>query len=249
MSAAIWKRAATLLLLAITPLSACQASPAHDYTITDQRRPALWRVTDPVGGNSAYLFGTIHMLPEGVDWQTPALVRALAASDRLVKELGPEDGAPAMESILAGAMDEPVPPMKQRLPDDVYQQMLKLAEQQSLDPQALDRIESWAVSLLLARSQDEFLGIETRLGVDAVLKATKVDGVYTADPNLDPSATRIANATFREVLDQDLKVMDRTAFTLCMENNMPIMVFDMFVDGNLERAVLGEDIGTWIRAE
>ena len=89
----------------------------------------------------------------------------------------------------------------------------------------------------------------TELGVDAVLKATKVDGVYTADPKLDPSATRIARATFREVLDQDLKVMDRTAFTLCMENSMPIMVFDMFVDGNLERAVLGEDIGTWIRAE
>ena len=89
----------------------------------------------------------------------------------------------------------------------------------------------------------------TELGVDAVLKATKVDGVYTADPKADPAATRIECATFREVLEQDLRVMDRTAFTLCMENDMPIMVFDLFVPGNLERAFRGEPIGTWIVPE
>ncbi len=86
----------------------------------------------------------------------------------------------------------------------------------------------------------------TELGVDAILKATKVDGIYTADPKKDPNARRIAQTTFQEALDLDLRVMDRTAFTLCMENDMPIMVFDMFVPGNMERALKGEPIGTWV---
>ena len=86
----------------------------------------------------------------------------------------------------------------------------------------------------------------TELGVDAIFKATKVDGVYTADPKKDPKAKKFAQISFQEALDRDLKVMDRTAFTLCMENRMPIMVFDMFVEGNMERAVRGEPIGTWV---
>ncbi|MEZ5962727.1 MAG: UMP kinase [Planctomycetota bacterium] len=86
----------------------------------------------------------------------------------------------------------------------------------------------------------------TELGVDAILKATKVDGVYTADPKKDPGARKFSTITFREALDKDLQVMDRTAFTLCMENHMPIMVFDMFTAGNMARAVRGEDIGTWV---
>lgn len=86
----------------------------------------------------------------------------------------------------------------------------------------------------------------TELSADAIFKATKVDGVYTADPNKDPNARKFAQLSFREALERDLKVMDRTAFTLCMENQMPIMVFDMFVEGNMERAVRGEAIGTWV---
>jgi uridylate kinase len=86
----------------------------------------------------------------------------------------------------------------------------------------------------------------TELGVDAIFKATKVDGVYTADPHRDPKATKFARLTFQEALTRDLRVMDRTAFTLCMENRMPILVFDMFVEGNMERAVRGEELGTWV---
>ncbi|MCA8953683.1 MAG: UMP kinase [Planctomycetes bacterium] len=86
----------------------------------------------------------------------------------------------------------------------------------------------------------------TELGVDAIFKATKVDGVYSADPKLDPTAERFDRLAFQDALRLDLKVMDRTAFTLCMENRMPIMVFDMFVEGNMERAVRGENIGTWV---
>ena len=89
----------------------------------------------------------------------------------------------------------------------------------------------------------------TELDVDVILKATKVDGVYTADPKLDPTAEKIPELTFKAALDRDLRVMDRTAFTLCMENRMPIMVFDMFEDGNLARAARGEPIGTWVIPE
>ncbi len=86
----------------------------------------------------------------------------------------------------------------------------------------------------------------TELDVDLILKATKVDGVYDKDPKKHPGAVKIPRITFKQALDQDLQIMDRTAFTLCMENDMPILVFDMFVDGNLERAVRGEDLGTWV---
>ncbi|MBL8730178.1 MAG: UMP kinase [Planctomycetes bacterium] len=86
----------------------------------------------------------------------------------------------------------------------------------------------------------------TELGVDAIFKATKVDGVYSADPTKDKAAVRFTQISFDEALTLDLRVMDRTAFTLCMENRMPIMVFDMFVEGNMERAVRGDQIGTWV---
>ncbi len=86
----------------------------------------------------------------------------------------------------------------------------------------------------------------TELHVDALFKATKVDGIYTADPNKDPNATKIDHLTYQEALDQDLGVMDLTAFTMCMENDMPILVFDLFQSGNLMKAAAGAEIGTWV---
>jgi len=79
---------------------------------------------------------------------------------------------------------------------------------------------------------------------DVVLKGTRVDGIYTADPEKDPTATRFTEITFDEVLNKNLKVMDMTAFTLCKENNLPIIVFDMNTPGNLERLLNGEPMGT-----
>jgi len=79
---------------------------------------------------------------------------------------------------------------------------------------------------------------------DVVLKGTRVDGIYTADPEKDPSATRFPEITFDEVIEKNLNVMDMTAFTLCKENNLPIIVFDMNTAGNLQRLIDGDDIGT-----
>ena len=80
----------------------------------------------------------------------------------------------------------------------------------------------------------------------AVLKATKVDGVYTADPRKDKSAKKLEQVTFMDSIKQRLAVMDTTALTLCMENNLPILVFDLAVPGNIARAVNGQKVGTLI---
>ena len=84
---------------------------------------------------------------------------------------------------------------------------------------------------------------------DVVLKGTRVDGVYTADPEKDPNAQRYANISFKEAYSKGLNIMDMTAFTLCQENNLPIIVFDMNVPGNLLKIVQGDDVGTLIYTE
>jgi len=81
-------------------------------------------------------------------------------------------------------------------------------------------------------------------GADAMLKGTRVDGVYTDDPEKNPSAAKYDQLTFREAYEKELKIMDLTAFTLCEENNIPIVVFDMNRKGNLGRLLAGEMIGT-----
>ena len=79
------------------------------------------------------------------------------------------------------------------------------------------------------------------------MKGTRVDGVYTADPEKDPTATKFDEITFDEVLDRRLKVMDQTAFTLCRENKLEIIVFDMDTEGNLARVLSDEKIGTLVK--
>jgi uridylate kinase len=81
---------------------------------------------------------------------------------------------------------------------------------------------------------------------NVILKGTRVDGIYTADPEKDKSATRYSKVTFAEVYEKNLQVMDMTAFTLCQENKLPIIVFDMNKQGNLMKVVEGEEIGTLV---
>lgn len=81
-------------------------------------------------------------------------------------------------------------------------------------------------------------------GADAIMKATMVDGVYCSDPKKNPDAVRYETVTFQDCLSQNLKVMDSTAFTLCMDNDIPIIVFDIGGNGNITKALSGEDIGT-----
>ena len=83
---------------------------------------------------------------------------------------------------------------------------------------------------------------------DVILKGTRVDGIYTADPEKDKNAKKYSTITYQECISGNLKVMDMTAFTLCMENNLPIIVFDMNRPGNLKRVVTGDQVGTLVTA-
>lgn len=87
-------------------------------------------------------------------------------------------------------------------------------------------------------------GIE--IEADVMLKGTRVDGIYTADPEKDPTATKFHDITYSEVIQRGLKVMDITATAMCMQNNLPIYVFNMDIPGNLKKVILGEEIGTLV---
>ncbi len=118
---------------------------------------------------------------------------------------------------------------------------------------ALSHLEKGRVVLLAAGTGNPYFTTDTaaalraaELGCEVLLKATKVDGVYTSDPKRDPSAERLEHLSYMEVLERRLGVMDGTAITLCMENEIPVVVFDLFRDGNLGRVLAGENIGTTI---
>jgi uridylate kinase len=87
------------------------------------------------------------------------------------------------------------------------------------------------------------------IGADVILKGTKVDGVYSADPKKDPTATKFEKLSYLEVLKKGLQVMDATAISLCMDNSLPIIVFDVTTDGNVVRVVCGDRIGTLVKGE
>ncbi|MCA9398982.1 MAG: UMP kinase [Candidatus Omnitrophica bacterium] len=87
----------------------------------------------------------------------------------------------------------------------------------------------------------------TELNCDVILKATKVDGIYSADPVKDKTAKKFETLKFMDALQKNLKVMDSTAFSMCMDNDLPIIVFDLFTKGNIKRVVLGDSIGTVVK--
>lgn len=87
------------------------------------------------------------------------------------------------------------------------------------------------------------------INAQVILKGTKVDGVYTADPKKDPDATKISELSYIDVLKKGLQVMDATAISLCMDNNLPIIVFDLTTEGNIKKVISGEEIGTIVQGE
>lgn len=120
-------------------------------------------------------------------------------------------------------------------------------------PKALQYLEEGKVVVFAAGTGNPFFTTDTaaalrgaEIGAEVMLKATKVDGVYTADPKKDPSATRYASITFDEALIKNLQVLDATAFALCRDQNLPLKVFSIFKTGALKRVVQGEDEGTLV---
>src|SRR5262245_57770746 len=120
-------------------------------------------------------------------------------------------------------------------------------------PKAMRYLEEGKVVIFAAGTGNPFFTTDTaaalrgsEVGAQIVLKATKVDGVYTADPKRDPGATRYTRLTFDEALNRKLQIMDATAFALCRDQKLPIKVFDIMKPGALKRIVLGEDEGTLV---
>jgi len=120
-------------------------------------------------------------------------------------------------------------------------------------PKALQYLEEGKVVVFAAGTGNPFFTTDTaaalrgaEIGAEIVLKATKVDGVYTADPNKDASATRYASITFDEAMARNLQVMDATAFALCRDQKLPVKVFSIFKPGALRKVVLGGDEGTLV---
>jgi len=120
---------------------------------------------------------------------------------------------------------------------------------------ALAHLEKGRVVILAAGTGNPFFTTDTaaalraaELSCDVLLKATKVDGVYTADPKKDRAARRFDELTYMDVLKDGLRIMDGTAITMCMENRLPVVVFNLLEEGNLERVVRGEPLGTRIRS-
>lgn len=118
---------------------------------------------------------------------------------------------------------------------------------------AIRHLEKGRVVIFGAGSGNPFFTTDTtaalraaEIGADVLFKATKVDGVYDSDPTTNPQARRYQTLNYGHVLTQDLRVMDTTAISLCKDNNIPIIVFDLSVKGNIRRAVMGEQIGTLV---
>jgi uridylate kinase len=118
---------------------------------------------------------------------------------------------------------------------------------------AIRYLEEGKVVVFAAGTGNPFFTTDTaaalrgsEIGAEIVLKATKVDGIYTADPKKDPSATRYTTISFDEAIGQNLAVMDATAFALCRDQKLPINVFSIFKSGALKRVVTGEDEGTLV---
>ncbi len=119
--------------------------------------------------------------------------------------------------------------------------------------EAVRFLEEGGVALIAGGTGNPFFTTDSgaalralEIGADAVLKGTRVDGVYTADPEKDPTAVKYENLTFSKAISDHLKVMDQTAFALCEEGNIPIIVFDMTKKGNLTRILNGENVGTTV---
>lgn len=118
---------------------------------------------------------------------------------------------------------------------------------------AIEAMENGEIALIAGGTGNPFFTTDTasalrgiEIEADAMFKGTRVDGVYTADPEKDPTATKFKTITFDQVYSRGLKVMDLTATTLCKENNLPVVVFDMDTYGNLLKVIEGEDIGTLV---
>ncbi|CAN1210902.1 UMP kinase [Tumidithrix helvetica PCC 7403] len=187
-----------------------------------------------VGGGN--IFRGINGAAKGMDRATADYIGMIAT---VMNALTLQD---ALEQL-----DEPVP----------TRVMTAIAMQEVAEPyirrRAIRHLETKRVVIFGAGSGNPFFTTDTtaalrgaEIDAEVIFKATRVDGIYDSDPKKNPDAKRYQSINYAHALSQDLRVMDTTAFALCKENNIPIVVFDLGVAGNIRRAVMGESIGTYV---
>lgn len=156
----------TLLILLLAGLLAgCREAPGPRSEVAT--RPALWVIEDSEGRALGWLFGTIHALPAGTRWETPAVTEAIAAAGVLVVEATDLDPQRVAAALSRSAGDEPVPPLAQRLTPQTARALARIIEEDGRDAKGFDRLETWAVALALARSPSA--GTSSASGVDRAM--------------------------------------------------------------------------------
>ncbi len=131
---------------------------------------------------------------------------------------------------------------------------LEVAAERFVRRQALRHLREGRIVLMAGGTGNPYFTTDSaaalrasEIGADALVKGTKVDGIYDSDPKTNPNATRIKSLTYTDILKQDLKVMDAAAVALCRDNGIPIVVFDILTRGNLKRVIMGETVGTIVQ--
>ncbi len=163
-----------LLLIALLPVmllpGGC-APEAPPYDLAEEATPALWRIDRGDETQGGYLFGTVHLLPQGIEWQTAPLERAMDQSNALVIEvLGADDAQRLTRAFHALAFSPGLPPVEARLPPDFDDELAAARDDVGAATFALDRMESWAAALTLASAQHDNLGLDRDQGVEARLQ-------------------------------------------------------------------------------
>jgi uncharacterized protein len=166
---AVWQSVAAFGAFSLT---ACATVPveAPQAAVQAQARPAMWRVSD--ADTTIYMFGTIHLLPKGVNWRTPALERALQTSDELVIEVVlPEDPTIAAQTMMKLALSPGQPPVLERVPEAVSPALAERIKLSAVPEQVLNQLETWAVVMTLMSTSFRELGLDPDLGVERSVEA------------------------------------------------------------------------------
>lgn len=172
--------------LGAAALAGCAPAPAAETAnVAAVPKPALWKLAD--ADTTIYLFGTIHLLPEGLAWRTPTLAAAIAASDSLVLETVLDDPAKSAQAMMKAGLTPGLPPVLERVPADKRDALAKMIAASGVPTAVLDRMETWAAGLTLLAVSFQRLGLDPALGVEKGLsgeykaKAKPVTGLETVE--------------------------------------------------------------------
>ncbi len=193
-------------------MATAACSGGGDYEVPAKQAPALWLVEDARSGGRAYIMGSVHMLPDGLDWVTPKLRAAAAKSNSLITEIGGDIAPSGLFDVMAS--DEPVESLARRLPAQDLARAELLASGAGVSEDDLDATESWASAIILTQAQSADLGVTTNFGVEAQLRelmaGKPIIGLETTQTQFD-RFDALPNEAQDNMLRQSLRLTDPRA--------------------------------------